>query len=343
MAGWRLANTKLVIATLVALAPGCEGRHATDPVVARAGTITAAEIRSLVSAIADDSMRGRLTPGPALDELASYAIALFQAAGLGPGLPTGFRQTFNAAGAQSPNVVAVLPGSDPLLRAEHVVFVAHMDGIGTAAGGIGCSAAGADSICNGADDNASGTAAVLALARAFGGLTPRPRRSLLFLLVSGEEWGLVGSEYYVAHPSVPLAQTVAAINFDMISRNAPDSLLVIGADLSTLGPLVAATAQAHPELGLRTAALPWPYGGSDHIPFGSAGVPTLAFFTGLHADYHRPSDEVARTDPDKEARIVRLAFYAALAIANAAERPAWTGPPPGASVARGPAAAGPPR
>jgi Peptidase family M28 len=341
MPGRRLAElrTGLVVTTLAWLAASCGEHRVTDAAVAAAETITAAAIRSHVATLADDSMRGRPTPSAALDLAAVYAVTTFRGAGLGPAFDSGFVQTWNTGTGTAPNVVGVLPGSDPALRSEYVLFVAHLDHIGTVADGLGCHADGADSLCNGADDNASGSAAVLELARVFGELSPAPRRSILFLLVSGEEEGLVGSSYYVAHPAVPLARTVAALNLDMISRNASDSLLVIGTELSSLGPLAAATAQAHPELHLRPAGVPWPYGGSDHIPFGSAGVPTLAFFTGLHADYHRASDETGRIDADKEARVVRLAFYLGLAIANADARPGWIAAVP----ARAGAGAGAPR
>jgi len=330
MTGRRLgqAATGFLVATLALQAAGCGEHRVTDPAVAQAETITAAAIRSRVAALADDSMRGRPTPSAALDVAAAYAAASFQQAGLGPGFTSGFLQTWDAAGGAAPNVVGILPGSDPVLRSEYVLFVAHLDHVGTVTDGLGCHADGADSLCNGADDNASGAAAVIELARALAGLSPAPRRSILFLLVSGEEEGLLGSSYYVAHPAEPLAATVAAVNLDMISRNAADSILVIGMGLSSLGASVADAAEAHRELGILPVAVGWPYGGSDHIPFGDAGVPTLAFFAGLHPDYHRGGDEVDRIDADKEARVVRLAFYAGLAVANADQRPGWIGAAP---------------
>ena len=198
-----------------------------------------------------------------------------------------------------------------------MLLVAHMDhlGVGQSVGG--------DSIYNGADDNASGTAAVLELARALGGYEWRPRRSLIFLLVSGEEEGLLGSAYYVAHPAVPLAQTVAAVNLDMIGRNARDSVLVIGGDASSLGGSARLVAREHPELGMRPVVPAGLSGGSDHVPFAKAGVPAVFFFSGLHGDYHMPSDEVGLVDGEKEARIARLVFYLMLEVANTVQRPAW--------------------
>ena len=337
MSGRRVSPGLLGAAVTILAVGGCADRHPTDPALARAQTITALGMRGRIAALADDSMRGRFTPSRELDQAAAWAVAALQGFGLGPGPATGYLQTWNAPGGAAPNVIAVLDGADPQLRDEYVVFVAHLDHIGTTTAGRSCTAAGADSVCNGADDNASGAAAVIELARAFAGLEQRPARSLLFLLVSGEEEGLLGSQYYVAHPAVPLAQTVAAVNLDMISRNAPDSLLVIGMGVSSLGPRVAAVAAAHPELGLRPTGVGWPYGGSDHISFGVAGVPTVFFYAGHHADYHQPSDVVERADPDKAARIARLAFYLGVEVASSAARPAWnpgfTPAPPSARLA----------
>jgi hypothetical protein len=295
---------------------GCAGREPTSPALTQAQSITAARMQRRVADIADDSMLGRATPSPALDRMAAYAVAQFQAFGLGPGPGTGFIQTWSAAGGPAPNVVGVLEGSAASLAGEYVVFVAHMDHIGTPGSAEGCAAVGSDSICNGADDNGSGTAAVIELARAFAGLSPRPRRSLLFLLVSGEEEGLLGSRYYVAHPAVPIARTVAAVALDMISRNPPDSVLALRLAAGSMDTIATVVAAAHPELGLRLHVATG--GGSDHASFAQAGVPSLALFAGLHADYHRPSDAPDRIDADKAARIARLAFYLGLELANQA-------------------------
>ena len=334
---WRCAAWACLgaVACTVAVS-GCAERQPADPALVQAGTITESGIHGRIAAVADDSMRGRATPGPELDRMAAYAVQTFSDLGLRPGPATGFIQLWSSPAGPAPNAVAVLDGGDPALKEEYVLFVAHMDHIGTASGSLGCVAADADSICNGADDNGSGVAAVLELARAYDGLRARPRRSMIFVLVSGEEEGLLGSRYFVAHPAVPLAQVVAAINFDMIGRNARDSIMVIGMDRSSLGALTTEVSQAHAELGMRPVPIPWPLGGSDHLPFDSSGVPTLWFFAGLHPDFHRPSDSVEKIDAEKEARIVRLAFYIGLEIANRAPRPVRStpAPPPGPPAAR---------
>jgi hypothetical protein len=223
--------------------------------------------------------------------------------------------------AVAPNVAAVLRGSDPVLRNEYVVLSAHLDHVG-----VGEPVNG-DSIYNGADDDASGNAALVEVAEALASLPTRPRRSVVFLHVSGEEKGLLGSEWYSDHPTVPLSQVVANVNVDMIGRNDPDSVVVIGKDYSTLGEVVNAVRERHPELNLVAADDIWPeqrfFFRSDHFNFARKEVPAIFFFSGVHPDYHRPSDEVDKIDADKAARVARYIFYTVGDIASTAERPRW--------------------
>ncbi len=219
------------------------------------------------------------------------------------------------------NTIGWIEGSDPDLRGEFVVFTAHMDHVG-----VGRPVDG-DSIYNGADDDASGTAAIMELAQAFASLETPPRRSLVFMTVSGEERGLLGSGWYAENPLFPLGATVANLNIDMIGRNWRDTVVAIGADESTLGTALRQTLRAHPELGLEMIDDPWPeenfYFRSDHYSFARKGVPILFFFTGTHEDYHGPNDEPDRILYDKTARITRLIFHLGQRIADADERPEW--------------------
>lgn len=219
------------------------------------------------------------------------------------------------------NTIGWIEGSDPDLRGEFVVFTAHMDHVG-----VGRPVDG-DSIYNGADDDASGTAAIIELAQAFASLETPPRRSLVFMTVSGEERGLLGSAWYAENPLFPLGATVANLNIDMIGRNWRDTVVAIGADESTLGATLRQTLREHPELGLEAIDDPWPeenfYFRSDHYNFARRGVPILFFFTGTHEDYHGPNDEPDRILYDKTARIARLIFYLGQRIADADERPEW--------------------
>jgi hypothetical protein len=222
----------------------------------------------------------------------------------------------------APNVVGILEGSDPQLRNEYLVFSGHMDHVG-----VGRPDARGDSIYNGADDDASGTTAVIELAEAFSKLSPRPKRSLIFLTVSGEERGLWGSSYFTARPPVPMSQIVADLNSDMVGRNWKDTIVVIGRQHSDLGQTLTRVNAAHPELDMTAIDDLWPeerfYFRSDHYNFARRGVPILFFFNGTHPDYHRPSDEPSRINAEKESRIVKLVFYLGLDVANNPERPKW--------------------
>ena len=229
--------------------------------------------------------------------------------------------------ASAPNVIGILEGSDPKLRNEYVFFTAHMDHIGTPGAGEGCAARGGDSVCNGADDDASGSAAVIEAAHAFSLLTPHPRRSLVFMTVSGEERGLWGSSHFVEHPTVPLQNIVADLNTDMVGRNWTDTIAVIGKEHSDLGATLNRVAASHPELHMTPIDDIWPQEGfyfrSDHYNFARKGIPILFFFNGTHPDYHEVSDELAKIDAEKESRIVKLDFYLGLEIAGSPERPKW--------------------
>lgn len=228
----------------------------------------------------------------------------------------------------APNVVGILEGSDPALKNEYLVYSAHMDHVGSAGQpGAECRATGADSICNGADDDASGTVGVVELAEAFSGRGARPKRSVIFLTVSGEEHGLWGSEWFVNHPPVPLPQIVADLNLDMIGRNWKDTIVAIGKEHSDLGSTLNRVNAAHPELKMSAIDDRWPqesfYTRSDHYNFARKGVPILFFFNGVHEDYHRATDSPDKIDAEKESRILKLLFYLGQDVANAKQRPQW--------------------
>jgi len=290
---------------------------------AQATSITAARVGSIVGLLADDSMRGRATPSPELEAAARWVTDAFRSAGLRPGGDAGgFVQRFPIHGdTTAPNVIGILPGREPGLAREYVLVVAHVDHVGTGHPVNG------DSIWNGADDNASGTAGLVAIAEAFAPAPERPRRSLLFLVVSGEERGLLGSRWYAGHPSVPLDSVVALINLDMIGRNRPDSVFLNGWGKSEVAGEVVRQSHEHPDLGLSVGPdvedRPLTPADSDHWPFQRHGIPYAFFYTGAHADYHRPGDEPSRLDADKAARVARLAWYTIAALADADGRPRW--------------------
>ncbi|MDT8341998.1 MAG: M20/M25/M40 family metallo-hydrolase [Longimicrobiales bacterium] len=342
-AGERRAAARFVALTLgaVALAAGCGGADEEPGVPVRdaaalaaaAATITDADIVRRIGVMAHDSMRGRATPSPELEEVALWIAAEFRAMGLEPGgddggylqrYPIPQRDSAAPVGPvpTAPNVVGILPGSDPLLSGEYLVFSAHMDHVG-----VRRPDESGDSIYNGADDDASGTATILEVAEAMAALAVPPRRSVIFVAVSGEERGLWGSEHFVASAPVPVSAMVANLNADMVGRNWTDTIVAIGKEHSELGAILERVNAAHPELGMTAIDDLWPderfYFRSDHFNFARQGVPILFFFNGVHDDYHRPSDEVEKIDGEKTARIGRLLFYLGMEVADAGSAPAW--------------------
>jgi hypothetical protein len=237
---------------------------------------------------------------------------------------------------ESPNVAGLLRGSDPRLRDEVVVYTAHLDHLG-----IGEPVRG-DSIYNGALDNASGSAALLEVARAFTSLPQAPRRSVLFLAVTGEEAGLLGSDYFAEHPTVPIERIAANVNIDGLAILYPlRDIVVLGAEHTTLDSTVARVAT---RMGVTVSPDPFPqevfFVRSDQYSFVRRGVPSLFPFMGLRSDsgvdaparfrewfatrYHMPQDDVGQPmDLESGARNAQLEFLLGLEIANAAERPAW--------------------
>jgi hypothetical protein len=237
---------------------------------------------------------------------------------------------------ESSNVAGLLHGSDPRMRGEVVVYTAHLDHLG-----IGEPVQG-DSIYNGALDNASGSAAMLEVARAFTSLAKPPRRSVLFLAVTGEEEGLLGSDYFAEHPTVPMERIVANVNLDGLAILYPfREMVAFGADHSTLDSTVTRVAR---RLGVTLAPDPFPqevfFVRSDQYSFVRHGVPSLFPFMGMRSDsgvdaparfkewlatrYHTPQDDLGQPmDFEAGAKHAQLGFLVGLEIANADERPAW--------------------
>ena len=232
------------------------------------------------------------------------------------------------------NVVGVLEGSDPVLKNEHIVIGAHYDHLGR--GGSGSLAPSSGEIHHGADDNASGTAGLIELARIFSAQRPKLKRSLVFIAFGGEEEGLLGSNYYVNHPLVPIDKTIAMINMDMIGRMKDRKLMIGGVGTATewrelirqansaQSLTVAANSPAPAGMPIVVSSNGRPvvtanptgafdltlnddgYGPSDHSSFYMKQIPVLFFFTGTHIDYHKPSDTFDKINYNDEARILNL-------------------------------------
>ncbi len=212
-------------------------------------------------------------------------------------------------GAQ--NVVALLRGADQALRDEYIVIGAHFDHLGRSIFGALDPTAG-DAIRNGADDNASGSAAVLELARL---ISRRPlKRSVIFANFSGEELGLLGSQFFVEHSPVPLEKVVAMLNFDMVGRLRDDKLIVYGTGTAEELPAILDSANTTPALTVRS--VPGGSGPSDHSSFYSKNIPVLHFFTDLHDDYHRATDDTERINAAGMARVVEFAERVARRIGD---------------------------
>ncbi len=240
--------------------------------------------------------------------------------------------------AESRNVVAKLAGSDPALAGEYVVFTAHVDHLGI------CRAAEEDTVCHGAWDNASGTSAVLEVARAFSSLPRAPRRSILFLFVTGEEKGLLGSNYFAHYPTVPIESIVANVNIDGVPGLLwPNKDIVpLGAEHSSLSKDVEVAAQ---KMGYTISPDPMPeevvFIRSDQYSFVKQGVPAVFINPGLQSSdpkvdgvavfkkwlssiYHTPRDNMSQTFYfDSAAKATGLCFLVGYEVAQQAARPTW--------------------
>jgi Zn-dependent M28 family amino/carboxypeptidase len=238
----------------------------------------------------------------------------------------------------SNNVVGMVAGSDPALKSEAVVFTAHWDHLGVGRAVLG------DAIYNGAADNATGCALLLELAHAWSAQSPRPKRSALFLAVTAEEEGLLGSKYYARHPLVPLGKTALNLNFDMIlPLGVPESVVVTGADRTTVWSAVkAAAAKNRLEIEADQRAHLGIFYRSDHFSMAQSGVPAFSVAAGMtikgkpkdfarkamqefnDKEYHSPQDELKPNwDFSGFVVLARFTLDVARDVANADRLPTW--------------------
>src|SRR5690348_12407328 len=328
-----MARVILFVAPLL-LATACHNVAGTG----EPATPDAHRLQRDIAWLAADRLEGRATGTAGNDSAAAYIARRDEALGLHPlgvdatrpecrvtVVPTtclSFLQHFVARGPElahnghpdgvpTQNVVALIPGSDPALAGQYVVIGAHFDHLGRSSVGAMDPEAGT-AIRNGADDNASGTAAVLELARL---LAARPvRRSIVVANFSGEELGLLGSQWFVEHPPVSLDSVDAMVNFDMVGRLKNDRLIVYGVNTATEMPAIVQGANTAPAFDLK--AVGDGYGPSDQSSFYAKGIPVLHFFTDLHEDYHRATDDADRIDSVGTARVVAMAERVVRDIAN---------------------------
>ena len=345
-----------ITAGVIACAPPAT-RVATPPSAgASVSAISESSVRRVLSVLAADSMEGRETGTRGANKAAAFIAAEMKALGLVPGGDSGYFQrvpfewlprtrgqprlrlldSMGALTAVAPenrrigyNIIGFIPGSDPVLKDQVVAFGAHYDGLG-----VGPAVSG-DSIYNGADDDASGVTIVLEIARAFA-KGPPPKRTLLFLATTGEEEGILGTKWYVRHPTFPISKMVAEMEVEMAGR--PDSLAggsgklwMTGYDRSTMGSMLRAA-------GIPIVADPYPqfrfFERSDNIVFARMGIPahTLSSYN-LHKEYHSPVDDVGRIDFVHLTAAARAAAAAARLLSDG-PAPTWN---PGGQPAPSPA------
>jgi hypothetical protein len=276
----------------------------------------AATILNDIRYLASDALDGRLTGSPGNDSAAAYLARRLRDLGLKPGgddgtylqhwtvNPTSATREAGVAGRATENVVGILPGSEPRLAGQDIVIGAHFDHLGRGPFG---SAAHGDSvhlIHHGADDNASGAAAVLEIARLLATRQPRPARTIVFVLFSGEEEGDFGSSWYADHPDVPMDSTLAMLNLDMVGRMRDDRLLALGVLSATEWRPLLDSVNAAYHLELHATGDGW--GPSDQNSFFAKQRPVLHFFTDLHADYHTPADTWDKINADGIETVARF-------------------------------------
>jgi len=292
-----------------------------------------------VKVLAADELGGRLTGTAGADSAAAYVARRFAQVGLQPP-PGGWFQPFtvskdapavqhaNLGDLNGKNVIGILPGRDPVLRNETVIVGAHYDHLGL--GGFGAlDPDSAGRVHNGADDNASGTAALFAIAERL--RAAPPARTVVFIAFSGEELGLLGSDYYVKHPLYPLSATEIMINLDMVGRLKNDKLIVYGTGTATEIPALLDSLNWYAKFDLRPQ--PEGYGPSDQTSFYAAKIPVLHFFTDLHGDYHRSSDDWDKINAQGLVRVADFAAAVATAMGNRPTRLTFVDVPPPAPKA----------
>ena len=330
---------KIVFLSLIVLGTSCKNsallvsRNTTDP-TKYMKTITAEDLKQHLYIVAADSMEGRETGSAGQKKAGRYLISQYQKNGVSfPKGATSYYQPIPAAYlnkkyggnlGDSENIWAFIEGTE---KPEEIVVVsAHYDHVGTKDG----------EVYNGADDDGSGTVALLELAQAFQIAKKEghgPKRSILFLHVTGEEHGLHGSRFYSENPLFPLENTVADVNIDMIGRrdeihaNTNNYVYIIGANRlsSELDFISSIMNQRYVNLDLdyRFNDPKDPnhfYERSDHYNFAKHGIPAVFFFNGVHADYHKKTDEPNKIEYDALAKRAQLAFVTAWELANRKDR-----------------------
>jgi Zn-dependent M28 family amino/carboxypeptidase len=291
--------------------------------------IKSADLKSFVTYLSSDDMKGRQTPSPELDKAAEYIAAEFKKDGIKPGNENSYFQVAEwtrgaGAGQKVRNVIGIIPGSDAVLSKEYIIVSAHYDHLGE-----NLNLKGDDKIYNGANDDGSGVAGVMEIGKALA--KEKLKRSVVLMTFYGEEKGLVGSHHYVDHPVFPLRQTVANINLEQIGRTDDTegprvsagsltgfSFSSIGTTFAKIGDIMGVPVTGHPMFSAMY------FVASDNLFFARAGVPAHTICTAFeYPDYHQVGDTADKLDYDNMAKIVKLSASTVVEIANTIERPQW--------------------
>jgi len=301
---------------LLALAPAVLRAERRASLLTALNSITADELQSHVDVLAGDAFEGREAGSRGGQAAGGYLWQELEEAGLKPvGEDGGYFQSFNRGYR---NILALLEGSDPHLSDEIILVGAHYDHVGY--GNQTNSYGPFGYVHNGADDNASGTSGLLEMIDAFRRLPQTPRRSILFAFWDGEEKGLVGSKHWARNPTLPLERIQLAVNVDMIGRLKNERLEIYGARTSSGLRRLLSEQNQDEQLALDFS---WEIkANSDHYTFYERSIPFLMLHTGLHDNYHRPSDDAHLINTQGLQAVSRLLFAAVFELAD---RDATTG------------------
>ena len=304
------------LALLLALASSVLAAEKNTAYQAALHSIVAEEMGRTVDELASPKFEGREAGTPAGHAAGDYLVEQFRKLPLRPaGAGQGYFQPF---GNNYRNILALLPGSDPVLKEQVIVVGAHYDHLGRVRQRENSTLG---TYYPGADDNASGTSGVVELARAFAAMPVAPRRSILFMCFDGEEKGLLGSKHWTADPTIPLARVKFMLNFDMIGALRAQRVLVFGS--RTAAGLRRMASLSNQDGGL-TLDFSWVLkGNADHYSFCERGIPVLFLHTDLHDRYHRPTDVAEKINRDGMAQVGRLALAIVYEMAESPAFPAW--------------------
>lgn len=269
-----------------------------------ATSITKASLKQQVEFFSSAEFKGRGSATAENNKVAQFIADWYKDNGIQPVSGSNYFQAFKVSAGNTNNIIGMIPGSDPTLAQETVIVGAHMDHLGTTNG----------KMYPGADDNASGTAVLLHLARSLAANKAALKRTIVFIAFSGEELGLLGSRHYVQNPLRPLNKTVFMINMDMVGygkgklqalsvSTSPSAMAFYQSAASKYPNLTVDTSQAAPDR-------------SDHAPFQQNGIPIACLHTGLHDNYHQPTDTPDKVDFDTMEAIAKITYDMTVYMAN---------------------------